>query len=321
VASVRDAGQWKLALSAFLSYAEGVCIDGNEHEFRRWSRNTPAHQLAQWIRDEYPGYPLHRAAPIFRRIRMRKEAEELLQIRVACSITGKAFERVARFARPGVWEFELEAEIVHEFIRNRATGPAFPPIVASGKNSCTLHYIRNESQCQPGDIIQLDLGAEYGHYNGDLSRVIPVSGTFDARQREVYEAVLRVLRGSIAHIRPGITLQELHLNTAQMMPEELLRLGLLDAEQVKKEKDQPVSYRKYFMHPVSHHLGLDTHDLADRFAPLAPGMVLTVEPGIYIPEEGMGMRLENDVLVTEDGVEDLTAGIPLEVEEIEELMN
>ncbi|MEM1000332.1 MAG: aminopeptidase P N-terminal domain-containing protein [Bacteroidota bacterium] len=318
---IRDASTFERMSVSAMGYAEGVLLDANEHEGRRWSQRTQAHRFARWIAEEYPGYRIERAAPIFRRLRMKKEAEELTQLRIACSIAGKAIHRVAQVIRPGVWEYEIEAEITHEFIRNRAAGPAFPSIVASGPNTCVLHYVRNHRQCGAGELLQLDLGAEYGHYNSDVSRAFPISGRFSERQRAVYEAVLRVLKGTMQAMKPGVRPEDLQQLTGEMVNEELLTLGVLSAEQAKNTAGRSAPYRRYFMHGVAHHLGLDTHDLSNRFAEYAPGMVLTVEPGIYLPEEELGIRLENDVLITETGIENLTAGIPIEVEDIEALMD
>jgi Xaa-Pro aminopeptidase len=318
---VRDQKFMDRSLIALLPYAEGLYIDVNEHENRMHFSRSGVHDFAARMQSEYPGYPLLRAAPLLRKLRSVKEAEELRQIRIACSITDKAVRRAAGFVRPGVWEYEVEAEIQHELLRNRASGSAFPTIVASGSNSCVLHYITNQKECLPGEVLQLDLGADYGHYSSDVSRVLPVGGRFSPRQREVYMEVWKLLKSATEALRPGVLLEE-HQNIVNAEVEEsLLRLGLISRQDIDSQNPKSPAFKKFFMHGVSHHLGLDTHDLSDRFAPLEPGMVLTVEPGIYIPAEGFGMRLENDVLITAEGYEDLTASIPLDPEEIEDLMN
>lgn len=321
VQTVRDSKLFDRQLIASLPFCEGVYLDISEHEGRRKVFQSVAHSFAKRINREFPGHQLQRAAPLLRQLRTTKQKEEIQQIRIAASITGKAFDRAAAFVRPGVWEFEIEAEIQHEFLRNRASGPAFPPIVASGKNSCVLHYTANHEQCKPGELLQLDIGADYGHYSADVSRVVPVDGRFSPRHKAVYEAVLRLLRFGMDFLRPGVLLDEQQKAVGKEVERELVDLGLLTVKDIEKQAPESPLYKQYFMHGVSHHLGLDTHDFCDRYAPMAPGMVLTVEPGIYLPKEGFGIRLENDILITEDGYTDLTAAIPLEVEEIEDLMN
>jgi Xaa-Pro aminopeptidase len=236
-------------------------------------------------------------------------------------ITGRAFRRVLEFVRPGVWEYEIEAEIIHEFIRSGATGHAYTPIIGSGKNACVLHYIENSHQCKDGEVVLMDFGCEYANYNSDLTRSIPVNGQFTDRQRAVYNAVYRVMQEAKAMLVPGNTLEEYHKEVGKFMESELLGLGLISRDDVEKqEKDKP-AYKKYFMHGTSHHLGLDVHDLMHRYEPFRAGMVFTCEPGIYIPDESIGIRLENNILITDNGPVDLFKNIPIEAEEIEELMN
>lgn len=320
IAEVRTENQFDSLLRSAFPFAEGLYLDVNEHEGQKRHSYARVHAFAERVRREYPGYPMRRSAPILRHLRTFKSAEELTQIRIACSITEKAFRRVLGFVRPGVWEFEVEAEILHEFIRNRSTGPAFPSIVASGSNACILHYTQNKNRCAPGSLLLLDFGAEYAHYSADISRTIPVSGRFSDRQKAIYNSVRKVMLHAKQLLVPGKLLETYHQEVNQFMEQELLELGLLTSAEVRAQNPKFPAYRKYFMHGTSHHLGLDTHDFCDRFAPLAPGMVLTVEPGIYIEAENIGIRLENDVVLTENGIEDLTATIPLEAEEIEELM-
>jgi len=254
------------------------------------------------------------------RLRAVKSPIEVGLIQQAAAITGKAFRRLLGFIQPGVWEFEIEAEIWHEFLRHRSRGPVFQTIVASGAESCTLHYVKNDRQCRDGDLVLIDFGAEYANYAGDLTRTLPVNGRFTPRQRAVYDAVLRVQKASIQMLRPGNTLEAYTAEVGHLMETELIGLGLLDAEKVKgQSKDQPL-YKKYFPHGASHHLGLDVHDYGDKFRPFESGMVFTCEPGIYIREEGIGVRIENDILITDQGPMDLTADIPREADEIEALM-
>ena len=255
------------------------------------------------------------------KLRAVKSQLEVDLITNACSITDKTFRRLLGFIKPGVWEFEIEAEIYHEFLRNRSRGPAFETIVASGADSCTLHYVKNDKQCRNGELVLIDFGAEYANYAADVTRTIPVGGRFSKRQKQVYNAVLKVQKAAIELLTPGKTFDEYSKEVGQIMEAELIRLGLLNSDEVKKQSpDQPL-YKKYFPHGTSHHLGLDVHDYGDKYRKFEPGMVLTCEPGIYIRDEAIGIRIENDILITEDGPVDLTENIPREAEEIEELMN
>ena len=225
------------------------------------------------------------------------------------------------FIETGVWEFEIEAEICHEFLRNRSKGPAFETIIASGADSCTLHYVRNNKQCREGDLVLIDFGAEYANYAADVTRTVPVNGRFSKRQKEVYNAVLNVHKAAIRKLIPGKTLDEYTREVGKVMESELIGLGLLDAGEVKKQSEDQPLYKKYFPHGTSHHLGLDVHDYGDKYRKFEPGMVLTCEPGIYIKDEAIGVRIENNILITENDPVDLTATIPREADEIEDLMN
>jgi Xaa-Pro aminopeptidase len=242
-------------------------------------------------------------------------------IREATKITAAGFERVLKFIKPGVQEFEIEAELAHEYLRRRSRGFAYTPIIASGKNACVLHYIENNAECKDGELLLMDVAAEYANYFSDMTRTVPVNGRFTPRQRDVYNAVLRVLRACCGMLRPGVIHKEYQDEVNKMMESELIGLGLLDKDEVEKQdKDKPL-YKKYFMHGVSHHIGLDVHDVADPNLPLAEGMILTVEPGIYIRDEGLAVRLENLIYIGKDGNEDLMANVPLEADEIEAAMN
>ncbi len=308
---------WKTIHAAFL-LAENIYINLNENDRFTDKVSYANLRFANEVKAKYPAHNFKRSAPILANLRMRKEPQEIDQLKEAIAITKKGFERLLGFVKPGVWEYEIEAELIHEFIRNRSRGFAFDPIIASGNSACVLHYIDNNKQCKDGDLLLLDFGAEYGNYNGDLSRCIPVNGRFSPRQKEVYNAVLHVQREAKKLLKPGVSLPVYHEEVCKIMSEELIKLKLLTSEQVKAN---PKAHMKYYMHGTSHHLGLDVHDVMHRWENLDVNNVVTVEPGIYIPEEGLGIRIENDVIITNNGVIDLMDGYPIEAEEIEEWMN
>jgi Xaa-Pro aminopeptidase len=298
-----------------------IYLNTNEHLRADLTVETRDARFLQKCREAFPLHQYRRLAPIMHDLRAIKSKPEVELIKKACHITAKAFRRLLGFIKPGVWEFEIEAEIYHEFIRNRSRGPAFQTIVASGADACTLHYVNNNKQCRDGDLVLIDFGAEYANYAADLTRTVPVNGKFSQRQKEVYNAVLKVQKAAIKLLKPGKTVDTFSRQVGKVMEAELIRLKLLKAAEVKKQSaDQPL-YKKYFPHGTSHHLGLDVHDYGNRYRKFAPGMVFTCEPGIYIQEEGIGIRIENDILITKDGPVDLTAEIPREVDEIEALMN
>jgi Xaa-Pro aminopeptidase len=300
--------------------AERMFLNTNEHPRASAVVETRDVRFMKWCRRAFPLHRYDRLAPIMHGLRAVKAPAEIALIRQAVEISGQAFRRLLGFIRPGVWEFEIEAEIWHELLRRRSRGPAFQTIVASGAEACTLHYVKNDQQCREGDLVLIDFGAEYAHYAGDLTRTVPVSGRFTPRQRAVYEAVLRVQKAAIQMLRPGNTFEAYHAEVGRAMEVELIGLGLLDAEKIKDQpKDQPL-YKRYFPHGTSHHLGLDVHDYGDKYRPFEPGMVLTCEPGIYIREEGIGVRIENDILITDQEPVDLAADVPREADEIEALM-
>ncbi|RYE15320.1 MAG: Xaa-Pro dipeptidase, partial [Sphingobacteriales bacterium] len=273
------------------------------------------------LKEKYPLHHYERSAPILRDLRPVKSATEIQLTEKACQITRDAFIRVLKFIKPGVTEYEIEAEIIHEFLRQRATGHAYNPIIASGKNAIVLHYNDNNQVCAGGDVILFDFGAEYANYNADMSRSVPVSGRFTPRQRDVYNAVLRVMRAATKMLTAGTLWNEYHDEVGKIMTDELIGLGLLKKHEVEKQDPKMPLYKRYFMHGTSHHLGLDVHDFASRYKPFEVGNILTCEPGIYIPEEGLGIRLENNILITKDGNIDLMADIPVEADEIETIMN
>ena len=308
-------------LHSIIHYADNIYLNTNEND--RYSHSV-AYKDLRFIKQMQENYPLHnyiRVAPIMRELRAIKSPVEVELTQKACAITRDAFIRVLKFVKPGVAEYEIEAEIIHEFIRQRATGHAYNPIIASGHNANILHYNDNNQVCNDGDVILFDFGAEYANYNADLSRSIPVNGRFTQRQRDVYNAVLRVMNESKKMLLAGTIWNEYHEEVGKIMTNELIGLGLLGKHDVEKQNPAMPAYKKYFMHGTSHHLGIDVHDFASRYQPFAVGNILTCEPGIYIPAEGLGIRLENDILITQGGNIDLMADIPIEADEIESIMN
>ncbi|OYU85348.1 MAG: X-Pro aminopeptidase [Flavobacterium sp. BFFFF2] len=309
-------------LKEVMTYADTAYLNTNEHYRASVETETREDRFIKWFKATYPAHKVERSNPILQRLRSVKEAEELALIKHACDITEKGVRRILPFVKPGVMEYEIEAELIHEFVRNRSKGFAYTPIIASGKNANVLHYIENNRACLAGDLILLDVGAEYANYSSDLSRTIPVSGRFNARQKEVYNAVLKVKNEAAQLLTPGTLWKEYHLEVGKIMTSALLDLGLLTPPDVQNENPDWPAYKKYFMHGTSHHMGLDTHDYGLLHEPMQANMVFTVEPGIYIPEEGFGIRLEDDMVIQPQGAPiNLMANIPIEAEEIEHLMN
>ena len=299
--------------------AEHVYLNTNEHNRAEVEVETRDARFIHEVKAKYPLHDYRRLAPLLHQLRPVKSAAEVALIQRACDITKVAFERVARFTRPGVTEYQIEAEYAHEFVRNQCKF-AYSPIIASGLNACCLHYTANDATCRAGEMLLLDVAASYRNYNSDLTRTIPVSGRFTPRQKKIYNAVLRVMRGCIQNLRPGKTPREWQKEAEELMTEELVNLGLLSLREVKKQSPTSPAVKKYFMHGVGHPLGLGVHDVLPPYQAYQVGWVLTVEPGIYIPAEKLAVRLENNVLITEDGPKDLMAHIPVEVDEIESLM-
>lgn len=311
---------WNI-LPAIINYAEAIYLNTNEND--RYAHQVPYRDI-RFIEKLKKLYPLHRyerAAPILRDLRPVKSETEIGLTQNACNITRDAFIRVLKFIKPGVAEYEIEAEIIHEFIRQKATGHAYNPIIASGKNANILHYNDNNQICLDGDVILFDFGAEYANYNADMSRSVPVNGRFSKRQKDVYNSVLRIMKEAKKMLLPGTIWNEYHDEVGKVVESELLSLGLLDKHDIAKQDTRMPLYKKYFMHGTSHHLGLDVHDFASRYKAFEAGNILTCEPGIYIQQEGLGIRLENNILLTKNGNTDLMADIPIEAEEIEEIMN
>jgi Xaa-Pro aminopeptidase len=296
-----------------------VYLNSNEHSRAELVVETRESRFVAEVVRRYPLHDYHRLAQLLHRLRVVKSAVEAELVKQACEITKAGFERVAKFVKPGVQEYEIEAEFAHEFM-GRGGAFAYTPIIAGGKNACALHYIANDQRCRAGDLLLLDVGASYANYNSDLTRTIPVSGKFTRRQKQVYNAVLRVLRAQIAGLVPGKMWSQWQKEAERYIEQELLALQLLTPRDIKRQDPEQPALKKYFMHGVGHPLGLDVHDLGLLKEPFAAGWIMTVEPGIYIPEEGFAVRLENDVLITEDGVIDLMADIPVEANDIEKLM-
>lgn len=308
-------------LHSIVHYADHIYLNTNEND--RYAHAVPYRDIRfiEQMRSKYPLHHYERSAPIMRGLRAIKSDIEIDLTKKACAITRDAFVRVLKFTKPGVKEYEIEAEIIHEFIRQGGTGHAYTPIIASGHNANILHYNDNNQACNDGDVILFDFGAEYANYNADMSRSIPVNGRFTKRQKDVYNAVLHVMKEATKLIVADTVWNTYHEQVGEIMTEQLINLGLISTADVKNQSVTWPAYKKYFMHGTSHHLGIDVHDFAGRYTPFAIGNILTVEPGIYIPEEGLGIRLENNILITASGNLDLMADIPLEPEEIEDFMN
>jgi Xaa-Pro aminopeptidase len=314
--------QFPTIFKQMMAEASGIYLNTNDHLRANTEVETREDRFIKQVKQDYPAHQVHKAAPIMHKIRSVKEATELDLMQTACNITEAGVRRLLGFIKPGVWEYEIEAELAHEFLRKRSKGFAYTPIIASGKNACVLHYIENNQQCLDGDLILLDVGAEYANYSSDLTRCIPVNGRFTPRQKAVYNAVLHVKNEATKLLVPGTIMAEYHKQVGTLMEEQLVNLGLISMDDIKNQDPAWPAYKKYFMHGTSHFLGLDTHDVGLWHEPIVANMVFTVEPGIYIPEEGLGIRLEDDVVVQASGAPfNLMGNIPIEADEIEALMN
>jgi Xaa-Pro aminopeptidase len=312
---------YEAKIHSVINYAANIYLNLNEND--RASIKTPYKDLrfAREMKDKYPLHEFERAAPILQRLRSIKSPIEVDLMNVSIGISEKMFSRLLKFVKPGVKEYEVEAEIIHEYLKNRANGHSFHPIVASGKNACILHYVDNNDTCNDGELLLVDSGVDYANYASDMTRVIPVNGKFTARQKQVYNAVLSVMNGAKSLLKPGVLLMEYHKQVGELMEKELVDLGLISLNDIKNQNPAWPAYKKYFMHGTSHFLGIDVHDVGMRYEPMQAGMTFSCEPGIYIQEEGIGIRLENEVLITADGCKDLMAHIPIEADHIESLMN
>ena len=314
--------QFPTIFKQMMAEASGIYLNTNEHLRANTEVETREDRFIKQVKQDYPAHQVHKSAPIMHKIRSIKSPLELDLMQTACNITEAGVRRLLSFIKPSVWEYEIEAELAHEFLRKRSKGFAYTPIIASGKNACVLHYIENNQQCLDGDVILLDVGAEYANYSSDLTRCIPVNGRFTARQKAVYNAVLHVKNEATKLLVPGTIMAEYHKKVGSLMEEQLVNLGLISMEDIKNQDPAWPAYKKYFMHGTSHFLGLDTHDVGLWHEPIAANMVFTVEPGIYIPAEGLGIRLEDDVVVQASGAPfNLMGNIPIETDEIEALIN
>ena len=302
--------------------SENVYLNANEHLRTKNEMETREDRFVKKFKSDFPNHSILRSAPIMHKIRSIKDPLEIELMQKACDITEKGFRRILKFVKTGKMEYEIEAELMHEFLSNRSKGFAYSPIIASGSSACVLHYGENNKSCNEGDVILMDFGAEYANYSSDLTRCVPVNGKFTSRQKEVYNSVLRVKNDATELLKPGVLLNEYHKMVGEIMEKELIKLQLISNQDVKNQDPNWPAYKKYFMHGTSHYIGLDTHDLGSWTSPIEENMVFTVEPGIYIPEEGLGIRLEDDVVVQKNGNPiNLMKNIPIEAEEIEELMN
>ncbi|MCH7229109.1 aminopeptidase P N-terminal domain-containing protein [Haloferula sp. A504] len=308
-------------LHRLVPQADHVYLTTNEHLRAATVVETANDRFIKQCQARYPLHRYERLAPLMHQLRIIKEQVEIDYLQKACDITEAGFRRVLGFIKPGVGEWEIEAEYLHEFVRRGSRGFSYNPIVGSGKNACVLHYVENDKVCEDGQMVLMDVAAEYGGWAADMTRTVPVNERFTDRQRAVYDSVLRVFRGANEILRPGNTPLEFQKQVIELMEVELIKLGLIDAKEAKEQGEDKALVKKYFMHGTAHHLGLDVHDVHPPHEPFAEGMVFTIEPGIYIREEGMGVRLENDFVIGRDANFDLMRNIPIEADEIEELMN
>ena len=313
--------QFEDVFNELMKEAESIYLNSNDHTRSSSKVQTQTDRFNDWCKRNFSTKQYIKSAPIMHDLRSVKHPVEIELLQHACNITEKGFRRVLRFVKAGVMEYEIEAEYMHEFLINRSKGFAYEPIIASGRNACVLHYIDNNKVCLDGDVILMDVGAEYANYSSDMTRCVPVNGRFTRRQKDVYNAVLNVMKQARSMLRPGVLLSDYHKEVGLIMQSELIGLGLINQHDIDKQDPKNPAYRKYFMHGTSHFLGLDVHDVGHFDKPIKEGMVFTCEPGIYILEENLGIRLENDLVITNDKPFDLMTNIPLEPEEIEDLMN
>lgn len=322
IKNVKWLHEFETTLQLFAFESDGFYLGHNEH-IKRLTKDIETRQdrMIKWVKEKYPLHSLERVSKITRILRPIKSKEEIAQIEKAIEISEKGFMRILKSIKPNFKEYELEAELTYELIKNGGTRHAFKPIVASGKNACVLHYNSNHKTCLDGEMILIDFGVCYANYNSDITRCVPVNGKFSKRQREVYQSVLNCLKKGSSLLKPGVLFQDYERQMAEFVEEELIYLGLLTKEEIEKQDPEAPAYKKYFMHGTAHHLGLDVHDVGLYSEKIKEGMVLTCEPGIYIREEGIGCRLENDYLIVKDGNINLSKSLPIEIDEIERLIN
>ncbi|MBL6964870.1 MAG: aminopeptidase P N-terminal domain-containing protein [Bacteroidetes bacterium] len=309
-----------LILKEVISATNNIYLYRNEYPKFSPEVQDRNQRLGEKLKNEFPLHNYNRSAPLLTKLRLIKSDEEIALLQKAIDITNKAFRRVLNTTKPGKFEFEIQAEIDHEFTINRANGHGYAPIIASGGNACVLHYIENDKECKDGDLLLFDFGAEYANYSADMSRTIPVNGKFTSRQKDCYDAVLNVLKQAIKLYIPGNTINIINKKVNVMLEKEMIKLGLFTAEDVRNQDQDAPLFKKYFMHGTAHFLGLDVHDVGDKEEMFKPGMVLTCEPGIYLPDENIGIRIENNILITKSDPIDLMENIPIEIEEIESIM-
>lgn len=321
IQQVQWSDSFQSVFTMLMHYADRVYLNLNEHDRSISMGETGEMEFARYVLKNFPLHKTERSAPILHGLRSAKSTIETDLLKQAIEITNKGFLRALKFIKPGVSEFEIEAELIHEYIRNRASGFAYEPIVASGENACVLHYTSNDAVCKKGELVLMDCAAEYANYNADLTRTVPVSGKFTKRQKDVYNSVLYVHNQAKTMMRSGIVLQDLNKEVGLIMQSELVKLKLLTKNDIKNQNQANPAYKRFFPHGTAHFLGLDVHDVGNRYEKLKPGVVLTCEPGIYIREEKLGIRLENNIVVTKDAPIDLMQHTPIEADEIEELMN
>jgi len=322
ISSVHWLQDFQTVFKQMMAEAAGIYLNTNEHLRANINVETREDRFIKKVKIDYPTHQIHKSAPILHRLRSVKHPIEIEVMQKACDITKAGINRLLKFIKPGVWEHHIEAELAHEFLMNSSRGFAYTPIVASGKNACVLHYIENNKECFDGDVILLDVGAEYANYASDLTRCIPVNGKFTPRQKDVYNAVLHVKTEAEKLLVPGTIMADYHRQVGLLMEEQLVKLNLITIDDIKNQNPDWPAYKKYFMHGTSHFIGLDTHDVGIWHEPIKAGMVFTCEPGIYIPEENLGIRLEDDLVVQKKGEPlNLMSSIPLQAEEIEEKMN
>lgn len=321
IKTVKIVDDFESTLHILMSKIENVYFNIPENPKFRPEIENRDQKWANALRNKYPAHQFERLAPIMQSLRLKKSNPEIELLKKAIDITNNAFMQVLKTLKPGMKEYELEAIITSEFIRSGSSGHAYPPIIAGGKNACILHYIENACSCIDGKLLLMDFGAEYANYSADLSRTIPVNGLFNKRQKDLYNAVLRVFNFAKTIMKPGITINEIQHQVCKSFEEEHIRLGLYTKNDVINNKGETPLWNKYFMHGISHFLGLDVHDVGNRETKLEEGMVITCEPGIYISEEGIGIRIENNILITINGNIDLMKSIPVEADEIEYIMN
>lgn len=308
-------------LNLILAESNEIYLDKNEHIRSSTKIQTPQDRFILDIQKRYSSYKIKRSYPILSDLRMIKDKTEINLIQKACEITEKGFRRILGYVEPDIWEFDIEAEFIHDFIKNRSKGFAYQPIIATGINACSLHYNENKTQCKSGELILMDVAAEYANYKSDMTRTIPVNGKFTNRQLEIYNAVLNVKNEATNILRPGISINDYHKEVGKIMESELIKIKLIDKVDVKNQDPKNPLFKKYFMHGTSHHIGLDVHDVGNFYVDLKPGNVFTVEPGIYIREEKIGVRLEDNILIGDNDNINLMENIPILPDEIEDIMN